>query len=193
MTHALAFTRDDALAATAIAAAMARLDAVETRRKAIKLSQSDLCARAFVNCSTYRRALGGQILSAPATLQKLERAIAEAERSAQVAARTPLSALFRSVLATVCLAAGAELDAVMAADPHDNRPRNPQWLAAMRLRAAALHFLVTEYDVAIAAAARAAGVSKQAASKALRQVEDRRDDPAFDALMSKLSNAMVRR
>lgn len=50
----------------------------------------------------------------------------------------------------------------------------------------AQYLLVTCCNVPGALAGRAHGCSKQAISKALRAVEDRRDDPQFDAELSRL-------
>ena len=57
-------------------------------------------------------------------------------------------------------------------------------------RPAALYLLVTGGNVPGALAARVYGCSKQYVSKALREVEDRREDPAFDAALSALERRL---
>jgi hypothetical protein len=55
---------------------------------------------------------------------------------------------------------------------------------------AALYLLVTGANVPGALAARVYGSSKQYVSKALRQVEDRREDPKFDQAMAALEQRL---
>ena len=55
---------------------------------------------------------------------------------------------------------------------------------------AALYLLVTGGNVPGALAARVYGCSKQYVSKALREVEDRREDPAFDAALAALERRL---
>lgn len=54
----------------------------------------------------------------------------------------------------------------------------------------AAYLLATIGNVPGAVAARAAGCSRQNISKMLRRVEARRDDPAFDALLSRIEAAL---
>lgn len=58
-----------------------------------------------------------------------------------------------------------------------------------RRRSAVLYLLVTCGNVPGALAARAAGCTKQNVSKLLRKVEERREDAAFDAELSRLETA----
>lgn len=81
------------------------------------------------------------------------------------------------------------LDAI-AADPHANRPRDLNWLAAMHVRQVAIYVLNTEAAVRGADLAKALGVSKQAISKTLKAMEDKRDEPAFDALLNRVHELM---
>lgn len=55
-----------------------------------------------------------------------------------------------------------------------------------RQKTTAIYLLVTGFNVPGAAAAAALGCSKQNVSKLLRKVEDRREDAAFDAVLSRL-------
>ncbi|MGZ5905149.1 MAG: hypothetical protein ACXWKQ_07360 [Reyranella sp.] len=55
-----------------------------------------------------------------------------------------------------------------------------------RQKTAAVYLLVTGGNLQGAAAARILGCTKQNVSKLLRQVENRRDDPPFDAVLSRL-------
>lgn len=58
-----------------------------------------------------------------------------------------------------------------------------------RQKSAVLYLLVTCGNVPGALAAEVAGCTKQNVSKLLRKVEDRRDDPHFDALLDSFEQA----
>ncbi|WP_200962348.1 hypothetical protein, partial [Pseudovibrio sp. POLY-S9] len=72
---------------------------------------------------------------------------------------------------------------VVQADPHANLKGDEAWLVAATVRHQAIYLTVTTLDVPGSAAAAAAKISKQAVSKALRSVEDSRDDPAIDRML----------
>lgn len=72
---------------------------------------------------------------------------------------------------------------VVQADPHANLKGDEAWLIAATVRHQAIYLTVTTLDVPGSAAAVAANISKQAVSKALRSVEDSRDDPAIDRML----------
>lgn len=59
---------------------------------------------------------------------------------------------------------------------------------ASTVRQRALYLIVTGFDVPLSQAALAAGISKQAVSKALRRIEDQRDDPEVDQMLDRLQN-----
>lgn len=63
-------------------------------------------------------------------------------------------------------------------------------IAPERHVTATLYLLVTGCNIPGAVAALAAGCSKQNVSKILGRVEDRREDPAFDAALGKLERRM---
>lgn len=63
-------------------------------------------------------------------------------------------------------------------------------LSAEQRVTASYYLLVTGCNVPGALAAQVLGCTKQNISKALRKVEDRRDDPAFDAALAKIEKAM---
>lgn len=59
-----------------------------------------------------------------------------------------------------------------------------------QLHRTSIYLLVTGNNVSGATCARVIGVSKQYVSKVLRQVEDAREDKAYDKLLSKLEQSM---
>ena len=66
--------------------------------------------------------------------------------------------------------------------PEPNRAR-PQASAAK----GRFNLIVTELNVPLVMAAGFAGISKQAVSKSLRQIEESRDDPAIDHLLDEMA------
>jgi hypothetical protein len=74
----------------------------------------------------------------------------------------------------------------------ENPPRKrqigrPDWDAVFKARRFAIYLTVTEYDRAGAYVARAAGLTKQAVSHLLREVEDSRDNPDTEALLARIA------
>lgn len=67
---------------------------------------------------------------------------------------------------------------VLATDFTKQTSVNQQWLAAARVRRLAMYVVVTELDVTQAALAAAIGITKQGVGKALRDIEDLRDEQA---------------
>jgi hypothetical protein len=75
-----------------------------------------------------------------------------------------------------------------ALDPAELMEKNLQGgkCLASTLRQRAIYLTVIGFDVPLSQAAVAAGVTKQAVSKALRRIEDEREDPKIDALLTRL-------
>lgn len=64
-------------------------------------------------------------------------------------------------------------------------------LGAAAVRPAALYLLVTVGNVPGALAGQVYGCSRQYVSRILREIEDRRDDPEFDARLSALEARLM--
>lgn len=93
-----------------------------------------------------------------------------------------LKITYRSVLSLVALQAGADPNKIADA------PERGGKCLASTLRQRALYLTIICLDVPLSRAAQAAGVSKQAVSKALRRIEDQRDDKDFDRLLTRLES-----
>lgn len=173
---------DDATLELVTAEKRARLAAIEGRRIALGWSRERLCAGACVNRRTLDKAISGQNLPEEATLRKLSSALLEGERQARRAGGAgagrgaDLAIMFEQACRTAALAFGLEPAAVIAVRPADNRPRDRTWLALVRAKHVAAYALVMTDRVTMTAAAELLGVSKQAVSQAMREVEGRRDD-----------------
>lgn len=59
-----------------------------------------------------------------------------------------------------------------------------------RARDLAIYLTVVEGGLDLGAAGRLAGISKQAVHKTVKRLEDRRDDPAFDAALTRAEGFM---
>lgn len=92
---------------------------------------------------------------------------------------------FRSLATLLAVEAGADPRQVLDA------PEQGGKCQASTLRQRAIYLTVMCLDVPLSQAAKAAGVSKQAVSKALRRIEDQRDDPDFDGKLTRLENLLT--
>lgn len=105
-------------------------------------------------------------------------------------ARPILRLGYRGTLGLVAADMGlVALDAVLA-DPGANRPNDALWAAQSLARRRALYLAVTEANIPMTLAGELAGITKQGVSKALREVEDSRDDPAVDRLLDRIAAAV---
>jgi transcriptional regulator with XRE-family HTH domain len=99
--------------------------------------------------------------------------------------------LYQALLARAAAALGLEVALVRASGPAD-KIRTPQARAAAQARWLAFYLMNVGYGVTGAMVARAAGVSKNAVSLALQEVELRRDtDAAFARLLEDLETELV--
>ncbi|MFK8250204.1 hypothetical protein [Ancylobacter terrae] len=154
--------------------------ALEARRIAAGATVMEVCSRAQVAERAYRRARLGIVAPRASTLRRLETAIEQLGREAGRDPAELLPKLWVAILAMVAIDMGVPPAIAVAADPHANLKGDAQWRAAAEVRHRALYLLVTVHDVSMAAAAGVAGISKQAVSKALRGIEDDRDDERAD-------------
>jgi hypothetical protein len=167
--------------------------AIDDAKRSLGLSDYALCQEAGVHCSTYYRLKKNPEMNAGvATFRRLWAAIERLRRgrASEDVPRPILAQAFKSYLVAAAMAEGLSLEDVLVFDPHENRPRDPAWLRISRVRQAAIYLTVTEHNVAGGRLADAVGVSKQAISKSLGAVEDRRDDPAWDALLDRIPQLM---
>ena len=151
---------------------------IEARRKAMKLTSSQLCAAAGVGRRTYDYARAGIGTVTPATIAKLNAALKRfrlgvGAEAGQMAPHVAFKVCL--VLATFHLA-GAPIPvkarAALAADPARRATSDPQWLEAARARQLACWIANGQLGFRTTDIARAAGLTKQAVSAAIQVVED---------------------
>lgn len=154
------------------------------------ISIAQICEVAGVRDRQWRRWQKGQAVPRPSSLRRMERAIkrlsverSRAERGEEVV--TPVA--YRLILTMLARQSGLKVEMVMADNPHDQDKQSPDKAAASLCRQRALYLIVTELNVPLVVAASYAGISKQAVSKSLRQIEESRDDQKVDRLLDDMA------
>jgi transcriptional regulator with XRE-family HTH domain len=157
--------------------------AIERRRDALHISQADLCREAAFDAKAYSNIKKGRARPQRRTLIRLARALDRLIYRAPAPSPDMVNGFYRG--ACVLFARELNLDpaAVLGEAIKSRSNLNPHVAAAARCRRLAFYLTVNAYDVPRSVVARVIGYGKQAASKALREIEDRRDDPDFDALV----------
>nr|WP_321457251.1 hypothetical protein [uncultured Cohaesibacter sp.] len=153
-------------------------------------SIASICELAGVRDRQWRRWQSGQAMPRPSSLRRMERAIARKEqeqRRADLYETSLSTTAYRMLLARLADAAGLNVAFVLADNPQDQDKQSPTRAAASLCRQRALYLIVTELNVPLVMAAGFAGISKQAVSKSLRQIEESRDDPEVDDLLDQMA------
>ena len=150
------------------------------------LSIAEVCELAGVRDRQWRRWRVGMACPRPSSLRKIERALARQVqlRMKRERGEDPLSPVaYRMLLVKFADMAGISAAMVLADDPKDQDKQSPDKAAASLCRQRALYLIVTELNIPLVVAAGYAGITKQAVSKSLRQIEESRDDASIDALL----------
>lgn len=169
-----------------------KFDEIDADRRVASISRERLCARAGVPVRTWFRIANGA-LPRDATLARLRAALRMMRREASsrpVEDEGVLVLAYRGALGLVASAMGLDPVEAIRADPQANRPFDPLWRSQATARARALYVLNIEALVPMSLAGELAGVTKQAVSKVLRQIEDSRDDPTIDAMIERIAAAV---
>jgi hypothetical protein len=117
----------------------------------------------------------------PRTLERLQAALAGAPRKASPAM---ILAFYRALMALLARETGADPDLMLAQDFSSEKPNNPVWMQAARLRRIAIY--ITAVELAIdsnAEIGRAIGCTRQNVSQARAQVEDLRESNLVTAAL----------
>lgn len=162
-----------------------RIVDIERRRAAAGLSQHQFLQRADVPADTWRDLRRGRRRPLPATLLKLNAALAGARPQAKPPA--VIAAFHRLVMLLVAERLALDPTAVLATDFSVQRPQNATWRAASEVRLIAIYITAVELQVENPEIADALGVSREAVRKARNRVEDLRDDAARDALIEEVA------
>ncbi|WP_141401289.1 hypothetical protein [Cohaesibacter gelatinilyticus] len=121
----------------------------------------------------------------PSSLRALDRAlqILGKEQELDARSRNAHQSVYHLLLGWMAAWANLNIMDVLKDDPQTQDKQSPFKAKASQCRQRALYLIVTEMDVPLVVAAGLAGISKQAVSKALRSIEDSRDNPDIDELL----------
>lgn len=158
----------------------------------MKIPATKLCALAGIGRRTYDYMRAGTTVPQASTIGRLQTALnrfrlgfgGEAQDIAPHAA-------FKACVVLAALEMQADAKAALAADPGRRATANPEWQQAAEVRRVG-YFIANQFlGFRISDLARAAGVTKQAVSSAIRELEWDRDreggnNQQLDQLLSKL-------
>lgn len=150
-----------------------------------QFSLADVAAAAGLNAQHVYLVVQGNRLAAPTTVSRLRMGVARL-RSRSTEGQYEWSAYYRTALALAALALGESPDAVQASDPARKATKDAAWMRATGVRKLALYLMNAGLGLRQTDVARAAGVTKQMVSLAVREIEEKREAPAFDALVVKM-------
>lgn len=158
---------------------------IDRRRAEIGLTHEAFCQRARISFWTWRDLRRGAFAPTRKMLVRLETALASEPPPAKPPA--VIKSYHRLVMRMLAQALGRDPDAVAGVDLTVQRPQVPDWLEAARINNMAIYLTTVELEVENVAFARALGISREAVRKARARVEDLRDDPAIDALLTTIT------
>lgn len=158
----------------------------------MKLSIHSLCSIAGVRQKTYERTKAGVTEPRPATLGRLQTAlnrfrIGFGGEAADIAPH----AAFKACVVIAALQMQADARSALDANPGRRATANPEWQRAAEVRRVG-YFIANQFlGFRTSDIARAAGVTKQAVSSAIRELEWERDreggnNRQLDELLSRL-------
>lgn len=139
----------------------------------MKVAVISLCVQAGVGVRTFYDALQGTYTVRPDTLSKLNLALARFKMS-YAGDPGPISvhACYRAALVIAAFQLKADARAVMFSDPGRKATADDEWRDASRVRQLAFWIANGLLGFPQADIARAAGVTRQAVSKAIEKLED---------------------
>lgn len=161
---------------------------IERRRQQMNIPMSSLCAAATISTRHYQRLLAREATPRPATISRLNMALQRYKIGFGVEATSlaPHAAL-KSTMVLAAFVLRADARKVLSADPSKRATSNPEWMEAARVRRVAIYIANQFLGFAQADLARAAGLTKQAISNAIKELEDERDrDPTIKAVLDEM-------
>jgi hypothetical protein len=165
------------------------LEHVEARRAALGVTKQDLEREAGLPTGYYSGyLLAGRVRPRRSTLTKLWLASKNvAWRTRQNHAAVTAKALFRMAMVLVAAATGRKPADLHRHDPARRATQSAEWMAAAEVRQIALYLLHIGLGLSQTWIADGAGMTKQAVSNAVQNIEDRRSDPELDRLLDRLT------
>lgn len=154
----------------------------------MKVTTVALCRAADVGLRTYQDARDGTKQPRPTTIARLNLALSRFRLGFGGEARDLAPhAAYRACLVLAAFQMKADPRPVLNADPTKRATLNPEWLAAARVRRVGYYIASQFLGFRTSDLARAAGVTKQAISSALKELYDEREtDPELAAVLTRL-------
>lgn len=151
----------------------ARVAKINRARISAGMSHEELCRLARAGSRNWFRILRGEQTASNELLNRLEAALATPRltKPPQIVA-----AFHRLVMQFLAMHLRFDIPTLLATDFSVQRPFNPQWLAAARIRQMAIYITAVELQVSNADLGRALGDSRANIKYARDQVEERRED-----------------
>lgn len=161
---------------------------IETGRIRAKLTGAELCRLSGVSWRAYADARDGKACPRKATIARLQRGLAGARsgKGMEAQALGPAAAL-KSLMVLVARERGADPAAALASDPSLRATFNAEWSGHAMTRRIAIYLANGAMGFRTSDIGRALGLTKQAISLAVREIEDCRDrEMEIGALIDRL-------
>jgi hypothetical protein len=172
-----------------------RIALLEKKRKEAKVSQALLASMAAISLRSYTYLLATPDRVLPEIVDRLERALdhlGKAPRSDLLEVEL-IRATYRGFVVVLCDHFGVTPDDVENADPRAGATADPHWRACAHVRQAAIYLTNTALGLKQRRLAEVLELTPAAVCLALRAVEDRRDAPAFDAMIRRAAKTITGR
>lgn len=160
-----------------------RVVAINKARITAGLSHEGLCSRSQVSVRNWYRLVRGEQEPSDLVLGRLRKGLGEFTTAKPPAV---IQSYHRLVMILIATEQKFSVAALLATDFSVQRPQVPEWLQAARIHNMAVYVTTVELEVENAEFARALGISREAVRKARNKVEDLRDDPVIDELLSRV-------
>ncbi len=152
----------------------------------MNIPAANLCRAAGVGRQTYRDAVERRTMMRPATLARLNAALRRFQLGFGGEEVAPHAA-YRACLVLAAFVMKTDPRAVLSSDPGKRATLDPHWKAAAHVRRVGYYIANQFLGFSQVDLARAAGVTRQNISDAMRAFYDQRDtDPELNAVLGKL-------
>ncbi len=161
---------------------------IDRRRRKLGVSLQRLFGEARTDRRSWYDALRGRTQIRKSTLDRLDRALSRLAAGERQVTEGSLTLLYRTWVGIFARELGVDIAAAqaIACDFSAEKPQNPDWIAAARVRRLAIYTLACAFGQKNADVARAAGCSRQGVGKAIAEIEALRErDTALDAMLDR--------
>lgn len=168
--------------------------AIEAKRLDLGLSIANLTSHAGLSARWYQKLVRRSTPPKTSVVRLLDRTLDRLEvRPDGLTDLDRHRTIFGSFLVAIAPHYGVTPDEVIASDPRIGATANLHWVACAHARQAALYLTVTHFDIPQRRLAKVLGLTPAAVCLALKSVEDRRDDPDFDAALRRAARLITGR